>query len=270
MKAQVLLLFLRKEVRDVRDNPQVLPGYLLLPAIAVGLPALFLALLPMDPVTAAASDPDVATLLRFASRDPLVAQFPEHERIARIIVRDAGVFFLLMPIILSSLSAALSIAIEKQQRTLEPILATPVSDRALLLAKLIGAVGPAIAVTWVSAALSVVLTSAITSWRYGTAFTPGSAFFIVAAVLAPLGGAAAALAGIRVSLGARDVQSAVQTTSLWVLPAGIVVVVLFGRAALLGPLVAVAMCLAAGLLVWWLYRRALARFDREEILTRWN
>ena len=270
MNTKVLSLFLRKELRDVRGNPQVLPGYLLLPAVAVALPAIMLAALPVDPVAAAASDPDVATLLRFASRDPMVAHFPERERIARIIVRDVGAFFLLMPVILSSLSAALSIAIEKQQRTLEPILATPVSDRALLLAKLIGAVVPAIGATWVAAALSVALTTVITGWRYGTAFTPDFAFLIVIVLLAPLGGAAAALAGIRVSLGARDVQSAVQTTTLWVLPASIVIVVLFGRAALLGPLLASAACLAASLLVWWLYRSALARFDREEILTRWN
>lgn len=270
MNHRILSLFLRKELRDIRGNPQVLPGYLLLPVISVALPALFLAALPLDPVTAAAGDPDVAAMLRFASRDPTLAMFPEGERIARLIVRDSAILFLLMPLVLSAMSAALSIAIEKQQRTLEPILATPISDRALLLAKLLGAVGPAIATTWASAIASALAAALITGWRYEAPFLPGAAFFIVVIVLAPLCGVAAAPAGIRVSLHARDPQSAVQTTSLWVLPAGLTFVILVGRAALLEPSLAVASVLVAALLVGWLFRSALAHFEREEILTRWT
>lgn len=269
MNHRILSLFLGKELRDIRGNPQVLPGYLLLPVIAVALPAIFLAFLPLDPVSAAVGDPDVASMLRFASRDPGVALFPERERIARLIVRDSAIFLLLMPLVLSAMSAALSIALEKQQRTLEPILATPISDRALLVAKLLGALGPAIAVTWISAIASALVTTVISGWRYGTPFLPDAAFFIVVAALAPLCGAAAALAGIRVSLRARDPQSAVQTTSLWVLPAGLTFVLLVGRAALFGTALAAAAVLLAALLVGWLFRGALARFDREEILTRW-
>lgn len=48
-----------------------------------------------------------------------------------------------MPVVLASSAAALSLVREKEQRTLESILATPLSDRDLLLAKLVAAVDPA-------------------------------------------------------------------------------------------------------------------------------
>ena len=38
MTRDVLFLFLRKELRDVRSNKQVWPAYLILPVLAVALP----------------------------------------------------------------------------------------------------------------------------------------------------------------------------------------------------------------------------------------
>ncbi len=37
----IVLLFLRREVRDIRGNARVWPLYLILPVIGIGLPALF-------------------------------------------------------------------------------------------------------------------------------------------------------------------------------------------------------------------------------------
>jgi hypothetical protein len=92
------------------------------------------------------------------------------------------------------------------------------AERALLLAKSMGAVDPPIAVTRLSAAVDVTLTSAIAGWRYDTAFTPESAFFVVLSVLAR------SAAPRRVSQefayrSARGMCSpSVQTTTLCVLP----------------------------------------------------
>lgn len=47
MKRDTLLLFLRKELSDLRSNRQVWPAYMLLPLVAILLPLLLLALLPV-------------------------------------------------------------------------------------------------------------------------------------------------------------------------------------------------------------------------------
>ena len=67
---------------------------------------------------------------------------------ARYLLRATAGMFLLMPIAIASTAAAFSIVGEKQQRTLEPILATPITDRQLLLGKLLASAGPTILVTW--------------------------------------------------------------------------------------------------------------------------
>ncbi|MBM4186625.1 MAG: hypothetical protein FJ206_04860 [Gemmatimonadetes bacterium] len=261
-----LRVFVTKELRDLKSSPQVWPGYLILPLLGVVLPVVFLALAPLD--LARAADPDLVSLMRFAARDPWLARYPEAERLPRLVVRDFGAFFLLMPVMLSALAAALAIAAEKQQRTLEPILATPLSDQEFVLAKLAAVLVPAIAVTWIAAGGFVVAVAVVTAIRYRITMVPGAAFWVSLVALAPVGGAAAALLGMRVSIKARDVQGAVQTASLWVIPAGIALVATLGRVAvrhLLGSAIAV---LVALLVAAWLYRGTLRRFQREEILTR--
>ena len=56
-------------------------------------------------------------------------------------------FYLLMPIVLGQCRRPRP-GREKEQRTLEPILATLIRDRDLLLAKLVAAVVPAMLITW--------------------------------------------------------------------------------------------------------------------------
>lgn len=262
-------IFLRKELRDIKGNPQVLPGFLLLPAIAVLLPLGMLAFAPLDPA-AGNMDPDLVRLLEMAGRDPALAGYPPAERMVRLGIREFGAFFLLIPVLLSSMSAALSVAGEKQQRTLEPILATPIDDRTFLLAKLAAAVGPALIVTWVSAALFGVGAALVTLVRLGTPTPPSAPFLLGMAGLAPLGGIIAALMGMRVSIKAADVQAAIQSAGLWVVPAGLILIGLFGRPALRSVPLALAAILLFGGLAAWSFQRTLRRFEREEILTRWT
>jgi ABC-type Na+ efflux pump permease subunit len=57
------------------------------------------------------------------------------EAITRFFLRSLVSFYLLLPVGLSSMSAAFSVVAEKQQRTLEPILATPITDLEFLIGK---------------------------------------------------------------------------------------------------------------------------------------
>lgn len=265
----VLSLFLRKELRDIRGNAQVWVGYLLLPLIGVGIPIVLLSLLPLDPALPGI-DPDFAALFRFAALDPILAGYPEGERVMRLLVREVGAFFLFMPVLLSSMGAAMSIAAEKQQRTLEPILATPVEDREFLLAKLLAAAVPGTLVTWGAGILYALGTVVVSVVRLGYPVFPGLPFAVALLLLVPFAGGIAALIGMRASMRAADVQAAAQMAGLWVIPAALVLIGLLGRPAMRSvPLALVALVLF-GFLFWWLFVGTLKRFDREEILVRWR
>ncbi|MGQ0703729.1 MAG: hypothetical protein ACT4PM_11415, partial [Gemmatimonadales bacterium] len=137
MSARLLFLFCRKELRDLRGNRQVWPGYVLLPIVGVLLPVLLVGLVPilMGDVRTA-SDPGLRSLVGIVQQDPSLVGVTLNEKLTRLILRDFGIWYLLMPIALASGPAGLSIVREKEQRTLEPILATPIGDRELVLAKL--------------------------------------------------------------------------------------------------------------------------------------
>src|SRR5205823_3949421 len=81
-----------------------------------------------------------------------------HERdpalgVAAVLARNWLPMFLVLPIFLPILLAAQSIGGERERRTLEPLLATPVSTLSIILGKSIAALVPAMLITWVAAAL---------------------------------------------------------------------------------------------------------------------
>ncbi len=271
MTREVLLLFFRKETRDLRSNKQIWPVYLALPGVAILLPFLLLVLLPVfaDPARAA-HDAATRLIIETVSNDPTLHGATMEERLARLLLREFGVFYLLIPVILASSAAALALVREKEQRTLEPILATPLTDRDLLLAKLFAAVAPALLVTWAAALLGALAGAVGSWWRVGTLIAPTAGNVVGLVLLAPAMAVAAALVGLRVSARFTDVPSATQYTGLVVVPVGLVLVVVLGRPAMASPLVGLAGALVVGVAALGLFRRNVRRFRREEILTRWR
>ena len=161
----VSLLFLRKELRELRKNKFVLPVYLVLPPIAVILPVLFAAFSPQI-VAIDQNDPAILAILRIVKNTPEFADMETDEATTRFFLRSLVSFYLLLPVGLSSISAAFSVVGEKQQRTLEPILATPITDLEFLIGKLLASLVPSIILTWVAAILAAVIVNWITWGKY--------------------------------------------------------------------------------------------------------
>ncbi|HEU5219429.1 MAG TPA: ABC transporter permease subunit [Gemmatimonadales bacterium] len=262
---------MKKELRDLRSNRQVWPAYLLLPLLAVLLPVLMMVLLPLltDPAQSG-NDPAIAMLLETIEHDPTLAGTTVDERLARLLLRDGVLFYLLMPVILASTAAALALVREKEQRTLEPILATPLTDRDLLLAKLMAAVGPALMVSWVAAVAGIVA-GMLGSWiRIGVVVLPTLGNLLGLLLLAPALTVIAALGALRVSARFTDVPGAMQFTGLVVVPLSLVLVAVAGRPAMAMPLVGLVAAAVAALAALWLFASNLRRFRREDILTKWR
>ena len=271
MNRAVLGLFLRKEVRDLRSNRQVWPAYFLLPGLAVLLPVILVAVLPLlaDP-RQLGNDPAADMLIQTVLRDPTLTGATLEEKLARLLLRDFGLFYLFVGVVLASGAAALALVREKEQRTLEPILATPLSDRELLLAKLFAALGPALALMWGSALAGSLAGLLAGLWRIGVPMLPTPGNLAGWLLLGPALAALAALGALRVSARFTDVPSATQFTGLAVVPVTLVVVAVLGRPAMASPVVGLTAAALLGLFCVWLFAANLRRFRREEILTKWR
>lgn len=180
----------------------------------------------------------------------------------------------LVLLVLTPMAGAMSVAAngiigEKLARTLEPLLATPISTFELLSAKLLGAFLPAMALTVGCFALYLagvavlglpgVVLALLAPWSLAVVFLVGS--------LAPL---AALQLALCVSSRVNDSRSAQQIGTLIILPVvGLLVAQLLGAVALTTSMV---LGIAAGLVVLnaFLLRVGITLFDREAILTRWR
>jgi len=271
MNWALLVLFCRKELRDIRSNRRVWPGYLVLPGVGILLPLVVIFLVPvlLDPLQQT-GDPGIRMLIETVQRDPTIDGGTMAERLARLILRDLGLWYLLMPVVLATGPAALAIVREKEQRTLEPILATPLTDRGLVLSKLIGALGPAVLWTWISAIAGYGMTAVVSLLRLGVVIGPTSGNLVGVVLLAPVLAAAGSLAAIAASARFTDSQSANLFTGVVIVPVTLILLGLVGRPAMVSVWMGLTGFVAVALICFGLYGRAVRRLRREELLTNWR
>lgn len=186
-----------------------------------------------------------------------------------LIGKQFSTLFLLLPIFIPSVLASYAIVGEKRERTLEPVLATPIRTWELLLGKVLAALIPALAITIASATLFVagIVAFAVTDRVREIIVTPGwiLAVLVDTPLLALIGVALIVVLSSRVN----DPRTAQQISAVLVVP---VLALLFGQLAgviVLGPALALGIgvilaIIAAGAL--WVATRL---FQREVILTKW-
>jgi ABC-2 type transport system permease protein len=175
-------------------------------------------------------------------------------------------FFLIIPIMASSVIASDSFAGEKERKTIEALLATPLTDSELLLGKILVSFVPAMIVTVVSFLVYSLVIDLLTFNEYGWLLLPTLSWLLLIFGMAP----AIALLGIGVSViisakvkGFREAQ---QISALLVLP---VLVLLFGQATgslILGPIVVSGLTMVLLLLDLIVFRVSVHLFRREEII----
>ena len=247
-------LILRKELLELRRSPVLLLSMASLPATVVAVPVALLAwLVHAAPEQALLFAQDIYGL---HASDPALG-------VATVLARNWLPMFLVLPVFLPILIAAQSIGGERERRTLEPLLATPVSTLSIILGKSVAALVPALGITWIAAALFCLGVDLVV----GQALLPDAAWLFGTLLLTPLlalfGNAMAVVVSSRV-LDPRAAQNLAATTVLPLL--GLLVVQLAGRIAL-GPrfyfALAAGVALADVALIW----AAVKLFDRERLLT---
>jgi ABC-2 type transport system permease protein len=269
--ASILVLFLSREWADTRRNSRVLPLYLVMPFIAVALPVTLALFAPtMVREAQAGNDPSTQALLRMITQLPEYGALSPGEGLARYVLRVTAGMFLLMPIAIASTAAAFSIVGEKQQRTLEPILATPITDRQLLLGKLIASIVPTVVATWAAGAAAILIVDVVFASRGLAAPLPDRFWLLGLLVLAPALTATVALVTMRLSARSSDPQATVQTSALAILPGFLLLIAIFGKLLTFYFPALVAACGLVLLLDAALFRMNVVRFRREEILTQWK
>ena len=147
MSGRAVNALLRKEMLDLSRNLGVLVPVGVTACLALILP---FALATLVPTLAGHQLGDDSDLVRISSRFWSVQGLSAEGRVQLFFFDQSVLLFLLLPTTGAMTLAAHSVVSEKQARTLEPLLATPVTTVELLLAKMLGAFLPAFAISLAS------------------------------------------------------------------------------------------------------------------------
>jgi ABC-type Na+ efflux pump permease subunit len=176
--------------------------------------------------------------------------------------------FLILPLLLSSMIAADSLAGEKDRKTLEALIYTPTTDAEIYTAKLLSAWIPALLVTLIGFVVYGVVVNIVAWPVIGRIFFPNATWIVLVLWLAPAAAGLGLSASVLVSSRVSTAQEAYQLGGLTVLP---VVALVIGQLAGVVYL-SVGFILAIGLILWLIDLVLLgfgARiFRRGELLSR--
>ena len=165
MNRRAIFAIARKDLKVVWQNKGVSIPIIILPLILfVALP-LMLGLVPTlsVPSDSFAEVQQMMDTMPPALRASLVGLTLMQQTVVLFLVYIMAPLYLIVPMMVSSVVAADSFAGEKERKTLEALLYTPTSDRELLVAKMLGAWLPAVAVAWLGFALYAV----VVTWLAG-------------------------------------------------------------------------------------------------------
>ena len=251
-----VLVILRKEFREILQQRILLYSILFPPLLFVVLPFIFLQ--------------KVGNGTRASSLHvPSLQGLTVHEYTQGLVGTEFSNIFFLLAMIVPSVIAAYSIIGEKNNHTLEPLLATPVLRWQLLAGKILSALLPAVLVTWISGGLFIAELAIFTDANVVShVITAGWLILFFAGT--PLLGLIAVAIMTAISSRVNDTRTA-QQLSIWaVVPIiGIVLGELSGQFELtaLVAVIAIMLLIALAILLTW---GAAQLFQRETILTRWK
>ena len=260
---------LGKELADLRKNPALFAPAIITGVMAILLPFLVGVIVPAVTGERLADSSDFQVALDLYRDQPGLSGLDAEAAVQAWIFQQFLILLVITPVAASMSVAAYTVIGEKQARTLEPLLATPLTTFELLAAKVLGSLIPSVVLTF--ATFAVYLLGTIIFARPGVAWallTPRS--LLIVFLLGPLAALAALQMAVCVSSRVNDARSAQQIGALIILPvSGLLIAQVTGSFLLTGTVILL-ISLGLAILNAGLMALGIALFDRESILTRWK
>ncbi len=262
MRPPYLRAVLAREFEEILLNRLLILSIVVPPIILIGAPLLLGAVVTSEPLPPSfasqilAQRPDWAGL----DRSQLTVAFTVQQFLA---------FFLMLPGYVPLSIATFSVVGEKQSRSLEAVLATPIRTAELLGGKAIAALVPGILACWLAYLALVGLGAALHGgWFVGIVTDPS--WLTATFLLGPAIGLLSVVLGILVSSRVNDPRTAQQVGAVVVVPIVVITLVQATGTAIVGPLGYTLLAIGVLLVSLGVLRLGVGLFGRESILTRWR
>jgi len=253
---------IRKELKGVVKGGRLFMDYMLVPLItAVVVPAiLILTIILME------DGEQLEQILAVIPNSGAVA----HEDFVIVSLLFNGflpMIFLMTPIMVSTAMAAASFTGEKERRTLETLLYSPMSLREIFNAKVIGSFLLSMIVTLVSFSLMVVVIGLLVWITLGEILVPGLAWLAILGLVAPAFAFIGIVFQVRLSAKARNSQEAFQQAGVLVVPLVMLIVTQSTGLLMVNTWLLLAVGFGLAGVAWMIMRTAFKKFTYEKLLS---
>jgi ABC-type Na+ efflux pump permease subunit len=179
-------------------------------------------------------------------------------------------FFVIIAVILSSYTAAYSIVGEKIQKSLEPLLSTPVSDGEIILGKALSAFIPSFIAVLFADSIYMTLMDSFTYHLLGYSYYPNSSAVIALLLLVPVSIILSIEVSTMSSARVNDARSAYQLSMVGFIP--FFIIYILTEISLIS-LTSTTLLIISGIVAavdLLMYPLVIRTFSREVILTSWK
>ncbi len=257
----------RKDIGEIVVNSAVVIPMIMVPIIlAVVLPVV---------LTALALSLDVSMIQGAELIERILPFYDVPEKLEETNSRILYVFlnytfiplFMVVPLMVSSIIAANSIVGEKERKTLETLLYTPITNRELMVGKFGASFIPAVAITLVSFVLFAVATNVTSFLIIDFAILREPVWIAAVLLLSPAVSLLGLVVTLIVSIKAKSFMAAQQLSGVLVLPFIILIVVQMTGLIAFSTLVVILAALIIAVIALVLLLRVAPRFTRERIIS---
>jgi len=264
-------LVFKKDWMEIKRNWQVLAPIIIVPIIfSIVLPAIVLTISSTS--TDTTSTGDFQTLIGILPTDvqAQLADFGPNQSIIYIMVLYFfAPFFLIIPVMSSSVLGSDSFAGERERKTIEALLATPISDSELLIGKILVSFIPAMLITFVSFGIYTVVVDSITYGMFnGMLLLPNLNFLIMIFGVTPTLALCSIGLTVIISAKVKGFREAQQISVVLLIPVLGLVFAQISGLLILGPLVLTALIGILAVVDIVVFYLSLQIFQREEILSK--
>lgn len=264
-------LVFKKDWTEIKRNWQVMLPIILVPIIfSVILPASIIGVSGTPVEDTSGNDFEALIPLLPADVQAQLAQFTTNQIMVYIMVLYFfAPFFLIIPIMASSVISSDSFAGERERKTIEALLATPISDSELFMGKILVSFIPAMLITFLAFGLYTVIVDAFTYAMFnGMLLLPNLNFVVMIFGVAPTLALCAIGLTVIISAKVKGFREAQQISVVLLLPVLGLVFAQISGVLVLGPLVLallIGLLAAADVVVFYVGTQI---FQREEILAK--
>jgi ABC-2 type transport system permease protein len=260
---------LAKELAELKSNMAALIPVIILALVTVVLPFVIVVILPAALGEPLSTDADFRRLAARTGGPTGVERLSGEGAVQAFLFQQFLFVQLLIPVAGAMSFAGHSLIGEKQTRSLEPLLASPITTLELLIAKGLGALVPSLIILFCASAIFFGGIAVLAQPDVLNVVLNARSALVVFA-LGPAASLVALQIGVLVSSRVNDPRTAQQYSAFLILPLTALFAVQFSGAVLMTvPFILLLLLIMLG--IWGLLVGAgVMLFDRETILTRWR